>query len=351
MRAGLKRRNLFLVAGAGAIGVVSPARAVEADSPLAVARRLAAVYPVKPSLGYVSALILCAQRRLHADGRLPSASQALVQAWRHSARARPLPADWPQRAGFAVFAEAARAEGDAEARDLARQAVLHAVVDTPAGVRLNGLRPWTDDLFMATLLVDRSLPLLDLPEQDRVTEALAGTLAEGAARLQRADGLFDHAVGSPVAWGRGNGFASLALAWALAGPLRGQPERRVAPLQERLRAHLLALLPLQSETGLWRQLLDVSDTAPELTVTCMSITALAVAARQGWLAPSRVQPAIERGWAAVAARLDAAGAFREVCASTPAGESQAFYRARPMVTGLDERAAALTLWAARVQQP
>lgn len=199
MRAGLKRRDLFLVAGAGVIGAVSPARAVEADSPLAVARRLAAVYPVKPSLGYVSALILSAQRRLHADGQLPSASQAVVQAWRDCARARPLPADWPQRAGFAVFAEAARADGDAEAGDLARQAVHSAVVDGPGGLRLNGLRPWTDDLFMATLLVDRCMPLLSPPEQGRVAEALAGTLAEGVALLQRADGLFDHAVGSPVA--------------------------------------------------------------------------------------------------------------------------------------------------------
>lgn len=346
MRAGLKRRDLFLVAGAGAIGVVSPARAVEADSPLAVARRLAAVYPVKPSLGYVSALILSAQRRLHADGRLPSASQALVQAWRDSARARPLPADWPQRAGFAVFAEAARADGDAEARDLARQAVLHAVVDTPAGVRLNGLRPWTDDLFMATLLVDRCMPLLTPPEQGRVAEALAGTLVAGVARLQRADGLFDHAVGSPIAWGRGNGFASLALAWALAGPLREQPETRVGPLRARLLAHLDALLSRQSENGLWRQVLDVPDTTPELTVTAMSITAFSVAAGQGWLPRSQVQTAVERGWAAVAARLDEAGGFRDVCASTPAGPTLAFYRARPMVTGLDERAAALVLWAA-----
>lgn len=346
MSAGLMRRDLLMLAGAQAALATSSARAVEGESPAAVAQRLAAVYPAQPSLGYVSALILSAQRRLHAQGQLPPASRALVQAWRDAARAAPLPADWPQRAGFAVFGEAARAEGDTEARDLARQAVLTAVVDTTNGPRLTGLRPWTDDLFMATLLVDRSAPLLSPPERGRVAEALAGTLAEGAARLQRTDGLLDHAVGSPVAWGRGNGFAALALAWALAGPLRDQPWSVVGPLRERLLAHLRALLQRQGEDGLWRQVLDVSDTAPELTVTAMSITALAVAGREGWMPQSQLQAAIARGWAAVAARMDAAGGFRDVCASTPAGATLAFYRDRPMLSGLDERAGAVVLWAA-----
>jgi hypothetical protein len=346
MRPGLKRRDMLLAACASAGLSAWPVRAADGESPLAVARRLAAIYPVKPSLGYVSALILSAQRRLHAQGQLPPASQALLRGWRDAAKAGPLPADWPQRAGFAVFAESARVDGDGACHDLARQAVLSAVEETPMGPRLSGLRPWTDDLFMATLLVDRSLPLLTPPEQARVAEALAGTLAEGAAQLQRADGLFNHAVGSPVAWGRGNGFAALALAWALAGPLRRQPESRLAPLRERLLAHLRALGPLQSESGLWRQVLDVADTTPELTVTAMSIAALGVAVREKWLPPAPVQAAIARGWAAIAARVDAQGGFRDVCASTPAGATTDFYRQRPMVQGADERASALVLWAA-----
>ncbi len=151
---------------------------------------------------------------------------------------------------------------------------------------------------------------------------------------------------SPVAWGRGNGFASLALAWALAGPLREEPTHRVGPLRGRLLVHLDALLSLQSESGLWRQVLDEPDTTPELTGTAMSITALSVAARQGWRPWSQVRTPVERGWAAVAARLDEAGGFRDVCASTPAGPTLAFYRARPMVTGRDERAAAFVWWSA-----
>lgn len=336
---------LAACAGAG-LGGVSAQGVATGSSPLAVASRLAAIYPVNPSLGYVSALILSAQRRLHPEGWLPPASQPLLQGWRDAAQAAPLPADWPQRAGYAVFAEAGRAEGDVVCRDLARAAVLSAVADTVPGPRLAGLRPWTDDLFMATLLLDRSLPLLTAPEQARAAEALAGTLAEGAARLQRPDGLFDHAVGSPVAWGRGNGFASLALAWALAGPLKHLPEATLAPLRERLVAHLRALLPLQSESGLWRQVLDVVDSPPELTVTAMSITALGVAAKEGWLPQGSVRPAVGRGWSAVSARVDAEGGFRDACASTPAGATVGFYRARPMVNGLDERAAAVAMQAA-----
>lgn len=340
------RRHLLLAA------LASPALArAQATPPLAVARQLAAVYPVKPSLGYVSALILSAQRHLGPGGALPPASQQALHSWRDAARAAPPPADWPLRAGYAAFAEAARIDGDVACRKLARDAVRTALADTPQGPRLAGLRPWTDDLFMATLLLGRSLPLLPAPEQARATEALAGTLQGLAERLQRPDGLFDHAVGSPVAWGRGNGFASLVLAHALAGPLQGLPPATVAPLRERLLAHLRALLPLQAEGGLWRQVLDVPDAAPELTVTAMSIAALSLAAGQGWVERAEVGPAIQRGWAGIAARVHADGGFRDVCASTPAGPTVAFYLQRPMVSGLDDRAAAMVMHAALAAQP
>ncbi|KQY81016.1 glycoside hydrolase family 88 protein [Pelomonas sp. Root1444] len=338
------RRHLLLAA------LASPALA-RAQAPLATASRLAAVYPVKPSLGYVSALILSAQRRLSPGGALPPASQQALHSWRDAARAAPPHPDWPQRAGYAAFAEAARIDGDVACHKLACDAVRAALADTPRGLRLAGLRPWTDDLFMATLLLGCSLPLLPAPEQARAAEALAGTLQGLAERLQRPDGLFDHAVGSPVAWGRGNGFASLALAHALAGPLQGLPPATVAPLRERLLAHLRALLPLQGEGGLWRQVLDVPDAAPELTVTAMSITALSLAAGQGWVEKAEVGPAIQRGWAGIAARVDADGGFRDVCASTPAGPTVAFYLQRPMLGGLDDRAAAMVMHAALAAQP
>jgi rhamnogalacturonyl hydrolase YesR len=145
-----------------------------------------------------------------------------------------------------------------------------------------------------------------------------------------------------VAWGRGNGFASLGLALALGGPLSSTQPR----LLSSLRAHLLALLALQGPDGLWRQVLDDADSAGELTVTAMNVAALTTARRRGWLRSRHADLAIALAWKGLQSRVDADGGFRDVCASTPAGPTADFYRQRPMLSGRDDRAAAMWLAAA-----
>lgn len=335
------RRDMLLAA------LPLPAAAHATVAP-AMASLLAERYPVKAPLSYITAMIWSAQRRL-GSGHLPPRSQQALLALREATAATP-PADWPQRAGCAAFAEAAHHDGDAAARQLALQALQalrSAIADTPDGPRLAGLRPWTDDLFMAALLFDRALPLLPAAEQPRATEALGTTLLKLAGRLQRADGLFDHADGSPIAWGRGNGFALLALTHALAGPLPPASAAGAA-LLARLQRQLRALLPLQGSDGLWRQVLDEPSAAQELTVTAMSLTALATARSHGWLpaaAAAAADSAIARAWAGVLSRVDADGGFSDVCAGTPAGPTLDFYLQRPMLRGREDRAAAMVMQA------
>jgi len=321
---------------------LSTSTAAFAADPAALARLLAERYPATASLGYVTALIWSAQRRVL--GALPERSRDALTALRQAAPATP-PGEWPLRAGYAAFAEAARFEGDADARTLALQAVRTAIVDTPQGPRLAGLRAWTDDLFMPVLLIDRTLPLLPEAERPRIVAALGASLRELSTTLQRPDGLFDHAEGSPVAWGRGNGFAALAFTLALAGPVPPTSPHGAA-LLDRLKQLLRALLPLQSADGLWRQVLDQPQSAGELTVTAMTLTALSTARRHGWLPAGPADAAITRAWAAVQGHVDADGGFTDVCASTPAGPSLAFYLQRPIVNGRDDRAAAMVLGAA-----
>lgn len=330
-------RRRWLLAALALPAVPAFAQAHAPDLP----RRLATHYPAAAATGYVNALILSAQRTLQ-GGQLPPASQAALQAQRDAAPAQP-PADWPQRAGYAAFAEAARYDGDVAAQALALQALRTAVQDGPAGPRLLGLRPWTDDLFMPALLFDRGLPLLPAGERPRAAEALGQSLLALAAQLQRADGLFAHAEGSPIAWGRGNGFAALGLAVALghAVPTGSAPG---AALLRRLQAWAHAVLPLQGPDGRWRQVLDQPQSPPELTVTAMTVQALARARERGWLPAGEADAALARGWAAVQRGVDAAaGQFTDVCASTPAGPTLDFYLQRPLLQGRDDRAAALVL--------
>lgn len=337
----LSRRTLLTNALALA---ALPAAAAPADA-AGLARRIASHYPgASTQAFYIVALLLSAQRRLQPDAALPPASQPFLRARRDAAPAR-APAAWPQLAGYAAFAEAARHDGDARAGELAVQALRGALVDTPQGLQFAELRPWTDELFLCGLLADRTLPLLPADERARATDALARTLVPLAARLQRSSGLFDHADGAPVAWGRGNGFAALALVQALEGAL--PPDTAAGrDLLARLQHLLRALLPLQRPDGLWRQVLDEAGAWPELTVTAMTLTALARARRHGWLAGADVDTAIARAWAGVQAHTGADGSFSKVCDGTPAGPDVAFYLARPIVTGRDDRAAAVVMLAA-----
>lgn len=312
-----------------------PAIAAADDKRAVSAQELASHYAATPAPHYVNALLISAQRHLGLTETARAATAALREAV--GAPGFTLPTDWPRLAGYAALAEAATQGGDATAGALA-VAALHSVL---AASRLTGLRPWTDDMFLATLLVDRTLPLL--PERQHATAALATALLDLSARLQRPDGLFDHAESSPVAWGRGNGFASLALAMALTGPLQGSSA--AAPLLARLQAHLRALLPLQGEDGLWRQVLDHAAARPELTATAMSLACLVLARRHGWLPGGAADGAATRAWAGLQSRIAAGGAFRDVCAGTPAGPTLDFYLQRPMVNGRDERAAAMVLLA------
>ena len=118
-----------------------------------------------------------------------------------------------------------------------------------------------------------------------------------AEKLQRPDGMFIHAMDGPHAWGRGNGFALLGLTEALTHLPPGWSDR--ARVLEIYRKQVAALAKLQSEDGSWRQVVDEPASYRELTVTAMTIAAMARGVRLGWLIPTN-EPIIDRGWKAVA---------------------------------------------------
>lgn len=105
-------------------------------------------------------------------------------------------------------------------------------------------RGWTDDMFMATSLLAR---VASLSYDGRYARAIARRLITYVDKLQRADGLFIHAVDGPHAWGRGNGFAALGLVEALTHlPARWSERPRVLEIYRR---HMRALAKHQSDDG------------------------------------------------------------------------------------------------------
>jgi len=304
--------------------------------PLDVARLLAARYPENAVMSYIPALSWSGARRLSELTNEPR--------WRDKAREqmRPFvsgekpaitePPSLTSLAGnFALF--------DFGETALARKAAdLIVTTDSTDPVRFG--RGWTDDMFMATSLLSR---VAESSRDDRYARAIGWLLTTYAGKLQRPDGLFIHAVDGPHAWGRGNGFAALGLVEALTRlPKTWSDRARVLDIYRR---HMRALAQHQSDDGAWRQVVDEPTSYRELTVTAMTVAAMARGVRLGWLDLGFTRN-IDAGWRAVNARVRNDGTVRDVCSSTGAGATKEHYLNRPAVNGADDRGGAMAMLAA-----
>jgi rhamnogalacturonyl hydrolase YesR len=307
--------------------------------PLAIARVLAAKYPARPDMSYIPALSWSNQLRLTALTKEPrwrekaatdmaqfsSGTPALIEPYRLTSLA----------AGFA-FADYARLTDDAPSLELARR-VAGLTLPQSSGEIIRFATGWTDDMFMASALLSR----VDNGAHAAVVGKLLTSYAD---RLQRPDGLFIHAADGPHAWGRGNGFALLGVTEALTHlPDNWADRPRVLEIYRR---HTRALAAHQSDDGSWRQVVDDPSSYRELTVTAMTVAALARGVTRGWIDHATFDPIIARGWAAVAARVNADGTVKNVCAGTGAGPTKEYYLNRPEVNGADDRGGAMAMLAA-----
>ena len=334
------RRCAALIAIGLLIGSGASLPAQSPAEPLAIARILAAKYPAQPIMSYIPALAWSSGLRLSALTREPQwRDKAMKDLQVFVSGQTPAIAE-PYRltslAGALAFADAATINGDAAAGALAQKVAAFMLPQKPGeGIRF--ATGWTDDMFMASALLSR----VDNGAHAAVVGKLLTSYAD---TLQRPDGLFIHAVDGPHAWGRGNGFALLGVTEALThipGNWADRPR-----LLEIYRKHTKALAAHQSDDGSWRQVVDEPSSYRELTVTAMTAAALARGVTRGWIDRATFDPIINRGWAAVAARVNPDGTVKNVCAGTGAGPTKEYYLNRPEVNGADDRGGAMALLAA-----
>jgi unsaturated rhamnogalacturonyl hydrolase len=308
---------------------------------LVVARRLAQRYPGAPTMIYIPAVAWGHTLKLASitgDASLRAKVLAEVQPW--LAAEKPLFGERVQLAAVAgtmIFAELAKvsdANRDAASR-LAADGFTRAAAEKAPGVPQLGTA-WTDDMFMGTVVLARAGTAEGRAAATRL-------LATYAGRLQRSDGLFNHAPDAPVAWGRGNGFAALGLTEALSVLAENDAARPT--LLEIYRRHMAAMQGHQAPDGMWRQVVDVPGSYRELSVTAMTVSAMATGVRRGWLDRSYL-PVVERAWRALLSHIVDDGTVVDVCTSTGAGPTLRYYLDRPAVTGADDRGGAFALGAA-----
>jgi rhamnogalacturonyl hydrolase YesR len=316
--------------------------AAQPRSPLDVARVLAARYPETPTMSYIPAVAWSSSLRL---AQLTSEDR-----WKERARrdigvflsgGKPAIAEpylLTSLAGHAAFSDLARLDGRLEGAIAARKAADFILEEKPEDL-VKFRRNWTDDMFMASSLLARVAADTKDPRYAAVVGRLLVSYAE---KLQRPDGVFVHALEGPHAWGRGNGFALLGLTEALTFLPDWSDRPRILEIY---RKHVNALARLQSDDGSWRQVVDEPGSYREMTVTAMTVAAMARGLRLGWLDKS-MRPVIDRGWQAVVARVNDDGTVKDVCSGTGAQATKEYYLNRPVVNGADDRGGAMALLAA-----
>lgn len=328
-----------VIAAVMLLGDRPSAQVPEAGDPLVIARILAARYPAQPIMSYIPALSWAGGIRLTtltAEPRWRDKANGEMRAFLSGQTpAIAEPYRLTSLAGALAFAEAA-SMGDTGAGALARK-VAEFMLPQNQDEAIHFATGWTDDMYMAASVLSR----VDNGKHSAVVGKL---LTSYAGKLQRPDGLFIHAANGPHAWGRGNGFALLGLSEALTHlPASWAARPQVLEIYRR---HVAALVKHQSDDGSWRQVVDEPASYRELTVTAMTVAALARGVSRGWIDRTTFTPVIERGWRAVVARVNPDGTVKDVCAGTGAGPTKEYYLNRPVVNGADDRGGAMALTAA-----
>ena len=200
-------------------------------------------------------------------------------------------------------------------------------------------RLWIDDMYMITLLQSWAFRVTG---ERKYIERSAREMCMYLKRLQRADGLFDHAPGVPFAWGRGDGWMAAGMALNLKYLPDGSEWR--APILDGYRKMMTTLMCRQRASGLWGQLVDDDESWDETSGSAMFAYALAAGVNNGWPADrDKCSRAVDRAYAALAARIDEYGNLGGVCVGTGKRNSRDWYMSRPTCAG-DPHGQAPLMW-------
>ncbi len=221
-----------------------------------------------------------------------------------------------------------------EGIDLAATHILTRQLRLPDGT-LARPRPvktalWIDDAYM-------SIPFLaqmgkTTGEQKYFDDAARQVIGMSARLFNRDNGLFDHSWFADMDddarfyWGRGGGWAMMAMAELLSVMPESHPDR--GRVLEIFRRGARGAAETQGGTGLWHQLLDRTDSYLETSASAMFTFAIARGVNRGWL-PTSYAPVAQAGWRALEQRIRPDGQIEGICVGTTAAYDAVYYYNRP----------------------
>lgn len=201
-------------------------------------------------------------------------------------------------------------------------------------------RLWIDDMFMITTVQSQAYKATGDP---RYIERAAREMVMYLDEIQRPNGLFYHTPDTPYFWARGNGWMAAGMAELLSilpedNPCRGR-------IMEAYRLMMDTLLANQAKSGLWRQLIDQSDSWEETSGSAMFTYGMIVGVRNGWLKGRKYVKSARKGWLALVDKLNEDGELVDVCEGTNAKSDKQYYLDRKHITG-DLHGHAPMIWCA-----
>jgi rhamnogalacturonyl hydrolase YesR len=302
-----------------------------ARSPGTMALELAKHYGHKlPDVVYIPAVALIGRVRLGETADV----ERIVEPYLKGAPTLPGKVTGSHLSGHLVFAELARNTGNRRYIELVQRA---ADPGRDAEVMPHH-QEMSDAVFMGTPILAEAGRLTG---DRRYLDAAIRHMRYMLKLNLRKDGLHRHSPLDDAAWGRGNGFPALGLAWTLDAMPRDFGSR--TEVAAALRAHLEALAPRQDASGMWHQVIDKPESYRELTATCMIGYAMLRAMRNGVVKEAEYRPAVDRAWSAVNARVASGGTLFDVCTGTGKQKSLADYFERAAIWGQDDRGGAMAL--------
>ncbi len=210
---------------------------------------------------------------------------------------------------------------------------------------------WVDDMYM-------SIPFLAqmgaLTGDRKYFDDGARQVIQMSARLfDPGKGLYDHTWFADMDpdpkfyWGRGAGWALMAIAELLSVLPQDHPDRAaVLAVFQRAAQGVVAV---QGSMGLWHQLLDKPDSYLETSASAMFTFALARGVNRGWLPPTYA-PAAQAGWRALEQRVRPDGQVTGICVSTTAAADAVYYYNRPTDLGAPQGYGAMLMAGVEVME-
>jgi unsaturated rhamnogalacturonyl hydrolase len=327
--------SVFLLTTSGFVCAEQPVR-----PPKQVAEELLQVYGKKlDAVTYIPALAMHGRWRF-GDLADDASHRTIVE--NAIVPARPVPKSQVEFAGRLVFAPIARSQQGPH-KDRALVAVLEAAdqlftpVD-PQRVKSPSPHEMSDAVFMCGPILCEAGALSG---ETRYFDAAVQYLGEMRKLRQREDGLYRHGHLCDAAWGRGNGFPAVGVAWCLT--LLPKEHSGHHDLLAAYQHHMSALVKHQTTNGLWRQVVDVPEAYEEFSATAMIGFAMQRGVTSGWLDQKTYQPVIDKAWQAVCAHIEPGGKIINVCEGTGTQKSLEDYLKRKAIRGIDDRGGAMGL--------